>query len=138
MDCKVMPDIDFSQFTALVVEDNDFVRYMVKKHLTDFGFKDVMESSNGAEGVQMLVRHPDIIICDIGMEPMDGFEFLKHVRAQPNGQAAVPFIFLTGNAESAAVQKAIDMKINAYILKPVTPEALKKKVTLLLSKPAQA
>lgn len=131
-----MSNMDFSQYRALVVEDNDFVRYMVKKHLRDFGFADVFEAANGAEGIQLLMREPDIIICDISMEPMNGYEFLEYVRGAGDAQSVLPFIFLTGNAEAAAVQKAIDMKVNAYILKPVTPEALRKKVTALLTRAA--
>lgn len=73
---KTLPNMDFSQYRALIAEDNDFVRYMVRKHLIDFGFKEVLEASNGTEAMQLLMRRPDIIICDIGMEPMNGYEFL--------------------------------------------------------------
>lgn len=135
---KTLPNMDFSQYRALIAEDNDFVRYMVRKHLIDFGFKEVLEASNGTEAMQLLMRRPDIIICDIGMEPMNGYEFLEHVRSAGDAQGSLPFIFLTGNAEEAAVQKAIDMKVNAYILKPVTPDALLRKVTALLTKAATA
>lgn len=60
------------------------------------------------------------------------------MRSAGDAQGSLPFIFLTGNAEAAAVQKAIDMKVNAYILKPVTPDALLRKVTALLTKAATA
>ncbi len=131
---KALEDIDFSQFSVLLVEDNDFVRYMVKKHLRDLGVKDVFEAANGKEGIQLLMREPDIIICDIGMEPMNGFQFLDYVRDAKDDQSKLPFIFLTSNAEAAAVQKAIDMKVDAYLLKPVTPEMLKKKLVSILQK----
>ena len=131
---NVLQDIDFSQFRVLLVEDNDFVRYMVKKHLRDFGFKDVFEAANGAEGIQLLMREPDLIICDISMEPMNGFQFLEYVRNAGDVQSKLPFIFLTSNAEAAAVQKAIDMKIDAYLLKPITPEVLRRKIITIFQK----
>lgn len=118
----------------MVVEDNDFVRFMVKKHLEDFGFKEVIEAANGADAMQKLAREPHLIICDIGMEPMNGFEFLDYVRNAGDAQSKLPFIFLTSNAEAAAVQKAVDMKIDAYLLKPVTPDGLRRKIITVLTR----
>ena len=127
-----MTDLDFSDFSALVVEDNDFVRLMVVKYLTEFGFGYVFEATNAAEGIEQLTRKPDIIICDINMAPTNGYELLAHVRNSGGMQAQVPFIFLTGNADKSFVKKAIDLKVDAYLLKPVQPQPLKKKIISLM------
>lgn len=121
---------DFSGMKVLLVEDNDFVRAMVKKHLVDFGCRsgDVIEAANGAEAIQKLMREPDLIICDIEMSPMNGFDFLDYVRKGEDAQSGLPFIFLTGSADAASVEKAISLDIDAYLLKPVNPENLKKKI----------
>ena len=129
-----MSTFDFSQFRSLVVEDNDFVRFMVKKYLTEYGFRHVDEASNGQEGIQMLGRRPDIVICDIGMQPMNGFEFLKHVRAQSDGMARMPIIFLTSSADMDSVMKAVDLQVDAYLLKPVMPNVLKSKIVTLMTR----
>ena len=118
----------------MVVEDNDFVRFMLMKFLNDFGFKEVIEASNGEEGLDKLFFDPDIIICDINMIPVDGFEFLKRKRAIGSSSSKVPVIFLTSNASSESVQKAINMEVDAYLLKPVTAEKLKEKMTLLMAR----
>lgn len=130
-----MLKFDFSVLNALVVEDNDFVRCLVLKHLKDFGFRNVFEAANGMEGLQLVEKQkPDIIICDIQMEPLNGFEFLKHVRAKNAAAKRLPVIFLTGNAESEYVQKALELEVSAYLLKPVIPAVLRDKIVTLMTR----
>ena len=130
--------MDFSSFSALVVEDNDFIRLMVKKHLTGFGFKKVYEAENGRDGISLLTEHePHIVICDINMEPGNGFDFLDHVRKLNAPWSNLPIIFLTSSADEAFVKRAIEMKVDAYLLKPIMPESLKKKLVSVLGKKAQ-
>lgn len=127
--------MDFSLFSALVVEDNDFIRFMVKKHMNGFGFKKVYEAENGKDGIAMLAEYqPHIAICDINMEPGNGFDFLEHVRKMDAPLAKMPIIFLTSSADETFVKKAVDMKIDAYLLKPIMPESLKKKVISVMAK----
>jgi two-component system chemotaxis response regulator CheY len=92
---------------------------------------------NGAEGIEALAKNPDIVVCDINMAPMNGFDFLKHVRALPAPANKIPIIFLTSNASAEFVQKAIDMDIDAYLLKPVTSANLKTKMVMLLTRAFQ-
>lgn len=127
--------MDFSPFSAIVVEDNDFVRFMVKKHLVGFGFKKVYEAADGHSGISLLTEHePHIAICDINMEPGNGFDFLSHVRQLPRPVGELPIIFLTSSADENFVKRAIEMKVDAYLLKPIMPESLKKKLISVMSK----
>src|SRR5262249_28858613 len=125
---------DFTKLTALVVEDDEFIRMTLKKLLVGFSFQEVLEAANGMEGVNLLDKNPDIIICDINMEPLNGFEFAKHVRALKSITRNVPIIFLTGDAKAESVHNAIDVAADSYLLKPVTPGTLKKRITALLGK----
>ena len=129
-----MTDVDLTQCVGLVVDDNDFIRLEMKKNLVYLGFKEVFEAANGMDALELLVHSPDIIICDINMEPLNGFEFVKHVRALPAPACAVPIIFLTGDAQEKQVQEAIDLSVNAYLLKPVTLDNLKSKIMTILSR----
>jgi len=129
--------VDLTQCAALVVDDNDFVRLEMKKNLVYLGFKDVFEAANGMAAMPLLAKNPDIIICDINMEPLNGFEFVKHVRALPPPAGDVPIIFLTGDAQEKQVQEAVDLSVNAYLLKPVTIDNLKSKIVALLSRRKQ-
>ena len=130
-----MQDIDFTQLKALIVEDNDFVRFMVKKHMTGFGFKNVYEATDGFEGLKVLNDdNPDIVVCDINMEPVNGFDFLKHVRGLESPLKSLPIIFLTSSADEGNVKKAVAGGVDAYMLKPVMPDELKQKIELLIQK----
>lgn len=129
-----MSDFDFSPFTILLVEDSDFVRHVIKKYLENMGFKTVLEASNGMDGLAELKKNPDIIICDIEMEPLNGFEFLKLLRKQQGPEKDLPLLYLTSSAESAYVQRAISLGVNAYILKPVLPEKLKAKLVEVITR----
>jgi two-component system chemotaxis response regulator CheY len=132
----ILPDTDFSSFTALVVDDNDFIRETVKQSLGLFGFKRVHLATNGMEALELLQLNPDIIICDINMEPLNGLQLARHVRNLKPPAGRVPIIFLTGDAQENRVQEAIDLAINAYLLKPVSQESLKKKLSALLLRKA--
>lgn len=130
-----VPEFDFASVKVLIVEDNDFVRFTLKKYLTGYGVKDVVEAINGEEGKNTLSIKPDIVICDIHMNPGDGFDFLNHVRSRATSENKLPFIFLTGNANAELVQKASDTGVDAYLLKPITAAALKSKMIDLLTRP---
>lgn len=127
-----MADPYFGNFVVMVVEDNEFIRLMLKKYLSEYGFREVIEAVNGMDGIRQLGRNPDLIVCDINMEPINGFEFVKHVRALEGPAGQVPIIFLTGNATAKDVQGALDLSVNAYLLKPVTSKALKNKIISLM------
>lgn len=129
-----MPEIDFSHLTVLIVEDSDFVRHVVRKYLTEMGFKTVLEAANGMDGIKELQNKPDIIICDIEMEPLNGFEFLKLLRKQPGPEKSLPVIFLTSSADADYVQRALDLGVSAYLLKPVMPDTLKKKISDVMAR----
>jgi len=116
------------------VDDNDFIRLEMKKNLLYLGFRIIIEAANGKDAITRLDKlAPDIIICDINMQPVNGFEFVKHVRSLPHPACDVPIIFLTGDAQKEQVQEAINLSVNAYLLKPVTIENLKSKITKLLT-----
>ena len=101
-----------------------------------YGVKDVTEAVNGEEGINMLSTKPDIVICDIHMSPVDGFNLLKHVRGLETSESKTPLIFLTGNANAEFVQKARNLTVDAYLLKPITADNLKSKIIALLTRQA--
>lgn len=128
-----MADADFKRFTVLVIDDNDAVRYQLKEQLTRLGFGNVLEAPNGDTAKTMLNSNIDVILCDIHMEHGNGLELLKHVRSLGNTLRTVPFLFLTGDPEAKVVQAAAKLKADAYLLKPISLENLKNKLTPLLT-----
>ena len=109
----------------LIVDDQKFVRHAVRTMLESRGNHQVIEAENGHEALLLLGAHlPNLIICDIGMKPIDGFSFLSMLQTGTHGFFDVPFIFLTGNGDAEAVKKAADMKVDGYLLKPVKADRL--------------
>lgn len=106
-----------SKKTVLVVEDQEDVRENVAE-LLELSNYDVLSASNGKEGVKLaLSSPPDIIVCDIMMPEMDGYEVLYLLSRNPS-TASVPFIFLTAKAEKSDFRKGMNMGADDYITKP--------------------
>lgn len=109
--------------TILVVEDNDVMREGLEDLLTMDGFS-VNCAADGLEGLQRLEeKTPDLILADIAMPEMDGFEFFQAVR-QRQDWVTIPFIFLTARAEAVDVMAGKEMGAEDYLIKPVRREEL--------------
>lgn len=109
--------------TLLIVEDNHDLRNGLKDILTFEGFT-VLAAANGREAIdQMKAVSPDLIISDITMPEMNGYEFFDAVRDRPDG-IAIPFIFLTARGERDDVMKGKNLGAEDYLVKPVTRSEL--------------
>ncbi|MBN2148161.1 MAG: response regulator [Anaerolineales bacterium] len=105
--------------TLLIVEDNHDLRNGLKDILSFEGFT-VLAAANGREAInQMKAICPDLIISDITMPEMDGFEFFETVRSRPEG-VTIPFIFLTARGERDDVLRGKNLGAEDYLVKPVT------------------
>lgn len=125
---------DFSGHNALLVEDHEFMRTIIFEHMKKLNFDEIIQAANGEEGLKMLSKDIDIIICDIKMEPIDGFEFVDKMREMGEPISKIPVIFLTGKADTETIQQAMNLGVNGYIIKPVSPQKLTEKVTQLIKK----
>ncbi len=103
----------------LVIEDNPNVRENIQEILELEDFEPIT-AENGKLGFQLAQEQiPDLILCDVMMPEMDGYEVLSKLRSQ--GQTAhIPFIFLTAKADKSDVKKGIDLGANDYLTKPFT------------------
>jgi CheY-like chemotaxis protein len=107
----------------LVIEDDELVRESVLAVLESKGFR-VLSAENGLIGIQMAEVHlPDLILCDILMPGLDGYEVLSALSSNPETQG-IPFIFLTAKVEKANWRKAMKMGADDYLTKPFTTEEL--------------
>ncbi len=84
---------------VLVVEDDESMRELLRLHLSSAGY-DVVTAEDGiAAGYAVLKSPPDLIVCDVEMPNMDGFQFIGALRAD-RSLPRVPVIFLTSSAEA--------------------------------------
>lgn len=109
----------------LVLEDNKALRLIIRKGLEKAGYE-VKTVENGKEGLKILEKEsPDLIISDVIMPEMDGFEFLKRVRKK---HPLIPFTFLTVKSELEDYEKGYELGATDYLTKPFDIETLLKKV----------
>ena len=118
---------------VLVIDDDPAIRCNVVELLTEEQF-DVIEADNGIEGVALAIgREPALVICDIGMPGMNGYEVLQAVRSHPT-TAAVPFIFLTAKSERSEVRMGMNLGADDYLTKPFALEELLESVRVRLKR----
>jgi two-component system cell cycle response regulator DivK len=111
----------------LVVEDNEENRRILRDLLTSAGFV-LTEAVNGAEGVAAAERvRPDLILMDIQLPVLDGYEATRRIKAQPDLRA-IPIIAVTSYALSGDDVRAFAAGCDDYVTKPFSPRALLAKV----------
>ena len=109
----------------LVLEDNKALRMIIRKALEKAGYT-VRTAENGKEGLKALKEEtPDLIISDVIMPEMDGFEFLKKIRKK---HPLIPFTFLTVKSEFDDYSKGYEMGATDYLTKPFDVDILLKRV----------
>jgi two-component system chemotaxis response regulator CheY len=125
-----------NELHILLIDDSAMTRMVVGQMLVNFGVRQIYEAPDGMTGLHMLESYcPDIILCDLSMEPVDGFEFVQILRSHKNEAARhVPVIILTVHDEETFVNKAGAMEIDGYLLKPIAPDILEKRICQVLSR----
>ena len=130
--------VDLTALTVLIVDDQEFVRTIVRSMLTQMGVESILEASDGTSALEVVGQKvPDIIICDVQMRPVDGFGFVKMLR-DTQATAHVPVIMLTAHADSATVNRARELEVDDFISKPVLPTTLAQTITQVLTRRATA
>jgi len=117
----------------LVIEDDLKVRTNIKLLLEEEGYK-VFCAATGEEGVPLALEIlPDLIICDIMMPGMDGYEVLKRL-SEDRSITPIPFIYLTAKVEKEDLRTGMQLGADDYIFKPFRAEDLLRAVSIRLKK----
>ncbi len=108
---------------VLVIDDEAPLREEVVDMLSFEGY-DVISAHDGASGLQQIeVGKPDLIVCDVAMPQMDGYQLLNKVRADPS-LSSVPFIFLTAHSDRSFMRYGMELGADDYLTKPFTHDEL--------------
>jgi len=119
----------------LVVEDAKALRRDIIEMLGYEGYQ-VEGAENGQEGIERARNYrPDLIICDIMMPVMDGYDMLRELR-KDHSTSTIPFIFLTARAERGDMRQGMELGADDYVTKPFTAGELIKTVQTRLEKQA--
>jgi two-component system, cell cycle response regulator DivK len=114
----------------LLVEDNEMNRDMLSRRLQRKGFE-VAIAVDGIQGVEMAKTLPDLILMDMGLPILDGWQATKQIKANPQ-TASIPIIALTAHAISGDREKCLDFGCDDYDTKPVELPRLIAKINALL------
>lgn len=115
----------------LVVDDSATMRRIVINSLQRIGYKDVAEAGDGREALDRLDPSIEFIITDWNMPNMSGIDFVRALRARPDG-AGIPVLMVTTRSVKEDILAAIEAGVNNYVVKPFTPQVLKEKIDLVL------
>lgn len=115
----------------LVVDDSSTVTLMQRMVLTRHAY-DVVTATDGEEAIGVAVReHPDLILMDVVMPKMNGFDACKRIRKEDSIQD-VPIIMVTTRGEETNVERGFESGCNEYVTKPINPTELLTKVRACL------
>jgi Response regulator of the LytR/AlgR family len=117
----------------LIIEDDPDVRDNIETLLNEFNYE-VIQTQNGFEGIKKAqIENPDLIISDILMPDIDGYEVLE-VLSKNEATSAIPFIFLTAKADFMDMRKGMDLGADDYLMKPFKAVQLINAIELRLAK----
>ncbi|MBD0269764.1 MAG: response regulator transcription factor [Cyanobacteria bacterium Co-bin8] len=119
--------------TILIVDDDLTLQAALTRRLQQQGFG-VVNATSAAEALSLFDRdRPDVVVSDVLMPQMDGFEFCRRLRASPSGEL-VPFIFLSSLGEVESRIHAHTIGANDYLVKPFHPRELIAKINGLIER----
>jgi len=126
----------FSDVRVLMIEDQLFLRALMVRMLNGLGFKDILQARDGKEALEIVSAAGDavdVILCDLRMPTMDGFEFIAALRASPvESVARMPVVVLTGTSDTKSVHRLRALGIAGYLVKPASPQAIAERVSAAL------
>lgn len=117
----------------LIIDDDAALREIIAQVLHDHHFES-LEADCGESGIEIArTKIPDLIVCDIVMPGMDGYQTLEVLKQNP-ATAAIPFIFLTGKGDRVHMRQGMDKGADDYLPKPVTSSELIAAINTRLEK----
>lgn len=132
MECTYLNNV-----SVLIVDDQDFIRSLIRQVLKSFGCKNIKDAADSEHAWSMVASlRPDIIIADWEMGSVSGLEFARRLRHDPESpDTFVPIIMMTGHADMERVVEARDAGINEYVVKPVSAKSLLSRLQSVIEHP---
>jgi two-component system chemotaxis response regulator CheY len=116
---------------VLIVDDSEFVRSYHSYILEQAEFH-VITAVDGSDGLEKLYANPtNLILTDINMTNMDGYEFIRRVRANDKYNS-IPIIIVSTESETKDKTKGFEAGANLYIVKPTSPELMLENIRMIL------
>ncbi len=125
----------FQQLRILLVDDEPFVRKVTTKVLGSLNINQVVEAENGREAIKLFAQHEvNLLITDIQMPEMNGIDLIKHVRmGEASCDRGIRTIVATSFSNTGVLGSCLDLNINGFLVKPVTPASAAEKIRQALN-----
>ncbi|MBM3618718.1 MAG: response regulator [Alphaproteobacteria bacterium] len=125
-----------NKVNILVIDDDKAIANLIRNVLKNLGFGGIFVAHDAEEGIKIVEKSPiDLIITDWEMEPINGIELTKRVRALDNIKRFTPIIMLTGHGEKSEIEMARDCGITEYLIKPFTAKSLCSRISTVVEMP---
>lgn len=123
-----------SLMRVLIAEDDLDIQKVIRMSLKMRGVKEVVVTENGEDCLAQVAKaHPDVILLDVMMPKMDGYETCRRLKSDP-ATRGIPVIFLTAKAQHFEVREGMDVGALGYLIKPFDPMTLHDQIVTLMSK----
>jgi two-component system chemotaxis response regulator CheY len=134
-----MSGYNFSQLTAMIVDDCPPIRILLRGILKEFGITRVVECSDGREALREFpVLDPDVVFTDYMMEPMDGLELIRTIRnGETSGNRFVPIVVVSAYTEVRDILAARDHGATEFLAKPVSGMMVYKRLKSIVEHPRE-
>jgi CheY-like chemotaxis protein len=131
--------IRLNRVVFMIVDDNMYMRQLVRRVLRGLGVSTIREALDGSEALtKMRDEVPDVLVTDWVMDPMDGIELTRYIRKSPESpNPYMPIIMMTGFAERTRVFTARDVGVNEFLVKPVSAQTLFSRISAVIERPRQ-
>src|SRR6266481_7394690 len=117
----------------LIIEDEEGIVHLLRLYLKDADY-DVIAAHDGADGLALHARtHPDLVILDIMLPAIDGFEVCRRIRAW----SKTPILMLTARVDEEDRIAGLDLGADDYLIKPFSPREVVSRVKAILRRTAQ-
>jgi len=125
--------------TILILEDNSHMALILREIMRGFGLRDIREARDAATAFEIIKDNPtDIALVDQNLGDLDGSEFIQLIRnADDSPNPFIQIIMVTAHGDRKTVMEAIRSGANEFMVKPVTPLDLYKKLRACIDKPRQ-
>ena len=123
----------------LIVDDFEMIRVMLKGQLNSMGITNIDQAKDGKEALDLIMAANssnslyDVVFCDWNMPVMTGIEVLETCKAHPEIKE-MPIIMVTAESERGHVVRALKSGASDYLIKPIAPVILQKKISTLIEK----
>jgi two-component system, chemotaxis family, chemotaxis protein CheY len=136
---SIVSDVFSKDIRILLVDDFEIVRLMLKNALSGLGYTNIEEAEDGQIALNKLKSSVEqkspyvLVFCDWNMPNMTGIEVLETCKKTPP-LSAIPIVMVTAESEQSQVIRALRSGAADYIVKPIAPDLLEKKVNKILAK----